>query len=279
MKIGVSAFAWTADFKESHLEILPFLCDQGISALEIPMFDPARLPSAKIRRALKAAGLSCTVCAILPAGVNPISADGATRRKSVAHLIACIQACREMGATLIGGPVYAPIGYLPGRRRNEDDWKCAVDCLSSLTCTLETCEVTLALEPVNRSETFFLNTASDAMSLCETIQHPSVGVTIDTFHANIEEKNTAAAIRSLGKHLKHMHISENDRGLPGSGQLDFPAIIQALRAIGYPGLLMVEGFGYRPEETSAPGFLWADRTVSPEEIARGGASYLRSLLL
>ncbi len=278
MKIGVSAFAWTADFTEAHLALLPWLRDQQVSAIEIPMFDPARLPSRRIRREVEASGLSCTVCAILAAGINPISADRATRRKSVQHLTACIEACREMGATLMGGPVYAPIGYLPGRRRNEDDWNYAVDCLTSLTPTLEACEVTLALEPVNRSETFLLNTASDAKSLCEAIDHPRVGVTIDTFHANIEEKNTAAAIRSLGKHLRHMHVSENDRGLLGSGQVDFPAILSALREIEYQGFLMIEGFGYSPHEMSAPGFLWADRAVSPEQIAGGGADYMRSLL-
>jgi D-psicose/D-tagatose/L-ribulose 3-epimerase len=128
MKIGVSAFAWTAHFTEAHLAILPWLREQQVSAIEIPMFDPARLPSGRIRQAAASTGLECTVCAILPAGINPISVDRATRRKSVEHLTACIEACREMGATLMGGPVYAPIGYLPGRRRTEVDWNYAVDC-------------------------------------------------------------------------------------------------------------------------------------------------------
>lgn len=131
---------------------------------------------------------------------------------------------------------------------------------------------------MNRSETFFLTTAKDARVICEAVNHPRVGVTIDTFHANIEEKNTAQAIRSLGKHLKHLHASENDRGLLGSGQVDFAAVIAALRDIAYDGYLMIEGFGYSVNEPRAPGYLWADLSVSPEDIAFGGARYLRRFL-
>jgi D-psicose/D-tagatose/L-ribulose 3-epimerase len=277
MRIGVSAFAWTADFNESHLEVLPLLREYGLSAFEVPMFDPSRLPAGKIRRAMEANELACTVCAILPAGINPVSADEPTRRKSIQHLTACVEACREMGAQLLGGPIYSPIGYLPGRRRTPDDWNFAIECLTALTPVLDDCEVDLSLEPVNRSETFLINTAQDAFALCEEINHPRIGVTIDTFHANIEEKSTAQAIRSLGKRLKHIHASENDRGLLGSGQVDFPAIVSALREVDYAGYLMIEGFGYSPIEPKAPGFLWADVTVSPENIALGGYRYLRSL--
>ena len=184
-----------------------------------------------------------------------------------------------MGAELLGGPIYAPIGYLPGRRRNHDDWNYAVDCLGALTASLDATGVTLSLEPVNRSETFFITTAREAKAICESIHHPKIGVTIDTFHANIEEKNTAQTIRFLGKHLKHIHASENDRGLLGSGQVDFKAIVSALREVGYDGYLMIEGFGFSSEEVHAPGFLWADVAVSPEDIAFGGARYLRSLLM
>jgi D-psicose/D-tagatose/L-ribulose 3-epimerase len=227
---------------------------------------------------VEANDLACTVCAILPTGINPISPDAVTRRKSKEHLTACIETCAVMGAELMGGPIYAPIGYLPGHRRNHEEWDYALDCLRSLAPALDAHKLSLSLEPVSRSETFFLNNARDARALCEAIGHPRIGVTIDTFHANIEEKNTAQAIRSLGRHLMHIHASENDRGLVGSGQVRFPAIVSALREIGYEGYLTIEGFGYSASEPSAPGFLWADTSVSPEEIAFEGANYLQSLL-
>ena len=278
MKIGVSAFEWTADFNESHFDLLPQLRDHGLSTFEVPMFDPEKLPAAKIRRAMDAAGIACTVCAILPFGINPISPDVEVRKKSNAHLVKCVEVAVELGATLIGGPMYAPIGYLPRRRRNADEWSWAIDSIRSLGPILDANEIDLSIEPVNRCETFFLITAKDAKIFCDAIDHPRIGVTIDTFHANIEEKNVSKAIRSVGKHLKHIHASENDRGLIGSGHIDFAGIIDTLREVEYAGCLMIEGFGYSKKEVSAPGALWADVTVSPEDIAFRGAQYLKSLI-
>jgi D-psicose/D-tagatose/L-ribulose 3-epimerase len=183
-----------------------------------------------------------------------------------------------LGAKLLGGPLYAPIGYLPEHRPTKDEWTWAVEAFQAIGDVLDSCCVTLSIEPVNRSETFFLRTASEARSLCQAIGHPRIGVTMDTFHANIEERNIAGAVRSLGHELKHLHASENDRGLLGNGHIDFRAIIAALREIGYKGYLMIEGFGYSPDEKSGPGALWADIAVSPEKIASRGAQFLNALL-
>jgi len=278
MEIGVSAFAWTADFRESHLDLIPGLRQHGLTAFEIPMFDPTKLPAKKIRRAMVASVIECTVCAILPEGINPISEDAGVRKRSIEHLHTCLDVAAEMGAKLLGGPIYAPIGYLPNHRRTEEEWKWAVDALQSLTPALEATGIELAIEPVNRSETFFLTAARDAAALCEAVDHARIGVTIDTFHSNIEEKNIADTIRLLGRHLKHLHVSENDRGLLGQGHIDFAAIIRALRETSYSGYLVIEGFGYSAIETNSPGFLWADKNVSPEEIAFEGAKYLVSIL-
>jgi D-psicose/D-tagatose/L-ribulose 3-epimerase len=278
MKIGVSAFAWTGTFTEAHLGLLPGLREHGIEAFEIPMFDPALLPAAHIRHAFQANAVECTVCAILPEGINPISPDPSVRRTSAAHLVRCIQTASACGASLIGGPLYAPIGYLPARRRSADEWSWAIEAFQHLGEHLDRYGIDLALEPVNRSETFFLTTAAEAKAFCEAIGHPRIGLTIDTFHANIEEKNTAYAILSTGDRLKHLHLSENDRGLLGSGYVDFHSILQSARAIGYSGYLMIEGFGYSTQEPLAPGALWASLEVSPGDIALNGASFLRSLL-
>lgn len=278
MKIGVSAFAWTTRFGLSHLDIMSKLKEHGIDGFEIPMFDPADLATRDIRRAAEANGLECTVCAILPEDLSPISNDCLIRQKAHEHLIRCIETTREIGARLLGGPLFAPIGFLPGRRRTLDEWNWAVEAFQSLGQAIEKYEVTLSLEPVNRSETFFIRTANEAKALCEAIDHPHIGITIDTFHANIEEKNIVQAMQSLGPHLKHVHASENDRGLLGSGHVDFASIVAKLREIRYKGYLMIEGFGYSRDETNILGALWADPSVTPEDIAFQGASYLRSLM-
>ena len=278
MKIGVSAFAWTTEFRASHLHLLPSIREHGLDGFEVPMFDPANLAVSAIRRACESVDLERTVCAILPTGINPISPDASVRAKSLAHLIQCIETSAELGARLIGGPLYAPIGYLPGRRRTLEEWNWAIECFQKLGEVLDANQITLSIEPVNRSETFFLMTAADAKVFCEAIGHPRIGVTIDTFHANIEEKNIASAMRSLGSCLKHVHISENDRGLLGSGHVDFPAIVNALREGAYDGYLMIEGFGYAPNEAASLGALWGDLKTSPEDIAFLGKSYLQRLL-
>jgi D-psicose/D-tagatose/L-ribulose 3-epimerase len=278
MKLGVSAFAWTAKFERSHLKVLPMVREMGFQGFEVPMFDPDSLAAGEIRRTFEANDLECTVCAILPAGVNPISPDAAIRSKSIAHLKQCVETSAELGAKLLGGPLYAPIGYLPDHRPNEDEWRWAVEAFQAVGDLLDANGMTLSIEPVNRSETFFLRTAKEAARLCESIGHPRVGVTIDTFHANIEEASIPAAVESLGSKLKHVHASENDRSLLGAGHVDFPGVVARLKETGYEGHLMIEGFGYSADEMDAPGTLWADMGVSPEGLALKGIEYLKGLL-
>jgi D-psicose/D-tagatose/L-ribulose 3-epimerase len=123
-----------------------------------------------------------------------------------------------------------------------------------------------------------VRTAREASSLCDAIGHPRFGVTIDTFHANIEERDIPEALNSIRPHLKHIHASENDRGLLGEGHVDFRGIVATLKKIGYDGYLVIEGFGYSPQEQNGPGALWADTSVSPEAIASTGARFLNQIL-
>lgn len=276
MKLGISGFAWTANFEERHLSLLPSIREMGFAGFELPMFDPAALPATAIRRDFEANELECTLCSILPAGINPISPERAVRQRSREHLVRCIETAAEMGAHLLGGPLFAPIGYLPAHRPTEDEWSWAVELFQSVGDLLDANDVSLSIEPVNRSETFFLRTGAEAGKLCTAIANPRIGVTIDTFHATIEEKNLPSAIESLGAQLKHVHLSENDRGLLGSGHVDFPAILRSLQRMEYSGYLMIEGFGYLSSEPSAPGALWADPAVSPDMIAQRGISYLKA---
>ena len=166
MRIGISAFAWTAQFERSHLELLPNIKAMGLSAVEIPMFDPFILPVKSIRDGFDRNGLECTVCAILPKAFNPISPDVKVRRGAIEHLVHCIEAAAKMGAKLLGGPLFAPIGYLPEHRPTQDEWSWAVQTFQSLSDALNANDMILSIEPVNRSETFFLRTAAERRSTC-----------------------------------------------------------------------------------------------------------------
>jgi D-psicose/D-tagatose/L-ribulose 3-epimerase len=242
------------------------------------LFHPGEFAAPEIRRAMDDHGLECLVCSIIPRGLNLISDDATLRRKTVDHLKAAIEKTAEVGARLIDGPLYCPVGYLPGRRRTEDEWRWAIEGYQALTDTLDACNVTMAIEPLNRFETYFLNTAADTTAICEAVGHPRVGVAFDTFHANIEEKSIAEACRKVGRHLKHVQVSENDRGTPGSGHVDWTGLVATLRAMGYDDWLSIESFGPALGEFSSAVCIWRDIEKTPESIAFDGIEFLKRAL-
>jgi len=278
MKLGVNMFIWTAEFTPSQLDRLPRIREQGFDGIEIPLFDPAGFPAAEIRQGLAAQGLECTVCSIIPEGRSLVSEDAGVRKRTRQHLRDTIQAAADVGAQLVDGPLYCPVGYLPGRRRTRDEWLWAVEGYQSVAEALEASGVTLAIEPLNRFETYFLNTAADAAALCDEVGHPRVGVAFDTFHANIEEKSLPDACRLVAGHLKHVQVSENDRGTPGSGHTDWTGVLRALREIGYDRWLTIESFGASLGAFSAAVAIWRDIEPTPDEIAFDGLRFLRGAI-
>jgi D-psicose/D-tagatose/L-ribulose 3-epimerase len=278
MKLGVNTFIWSAEFGRAQLALLPRIKEHGFNGVEIPMFDPAGFPAADIRHALAVNDLECTVCSIIPDGRSLISEDPDVRRRTQQHLRDAIQATADVGAHVIDGPLYSPVGYLSGRRRTPEEWRWAIEGYRSVTSTLDSCDVTLAIEPLNRFETYFLNTAADAAALCDEVGHPRVGVAFDTFHANIEEKGFADACRRIGGHLKHVQISENDRGTPGSGHIDWVSLLRALRDLEYDGWLTIESFGPSLGAFSAAVAIWRDIEPTPYSIAFDGIKFLRRAL-
>jgi D-psicose/D-tagatose/L-ribulose 3-epimerase len=239
------------------------------------MFRPADFALDDIRQGLAENELECTICSVIPQGLSVISDDPSVRQKTRVHLEDCVKATAEVGAKIIAGPLYSPVGHLPGRRRTADEWKWAVECYQSLGSVLARYNVTVAIEPLNRFETYFLNTAADAVALCDQISHPNVGILFDTFHANIEEKNIGQAYRTVARHLKHVHTCENDRGIPGSGHVEWKDVFQALRDIRYDGWLTIESFGFALGELSAAASIWRDIAPTPESIAFEGVKFLK----
>ncbi|HET9319679.1 MAG TPA: sugar phosphate isomerase/epimerase family protein [Bryobacteraceae bacterium] len=275
MKYGVNTFIWTVSFTKENLPLLPEIKRHGFEGIEVSMFRPAEFALDDIKRGMQQNGLECTICSVIPGGLSVISDDAAVRQKTRTHLEDCIKMAAEVGAKIIAGPLYSPVGYLPGRRRTEDEWKRAVECYQSLGPVLARHGVTIAIEPLNRFETYFLNTAADAVALCDQINHPNVGILFDTFHANIEEKNIGQAYRTVGRHLKHVHTCENDRGIPGSGHVEWQEVFQALRDIRYDGWLTIESFGFSLGELSAAASIWRDIAPTPESIAFEGVKFLK----
>ena len=274
LKFGVNTYIWSAEFTRAQLPLLPRIKAGGFDGFEVAIFRPVDFAAAEIRRGAEANGLEVTACSIFLDGASLVGAEPEARRKARVHLDAAIKSAAEAGVRLLAGPLYSPVGYLPGRRRTNDEWKWAIEGYQGAIAALEAHDVTLAIEPLNRFETYFLNTAADAKALCDAVNHPRVGILFDTFHANIEEKDVAAGYRTVGRHLKHVHTCENDRGTPGSGHVDWPGVFSALRDLHYDGWVTIESFGFALGDLSAAAAIWRDIEPDPESIAFDGVKFL-----
>jgi D-psicose/D-tagatose/L-ribulose 3-epimerase len=275
MKFGVNTFIWSGTFDSSNFGLLPTIKEAGFDGVEIPLLRPKELQAASIRKAVEANGLETNCCTALVDGHSLISDSPDIRRRTQQHLKDVAKVAAEAGAKIVCGPLYSPVGYLPGRRRTSDEWKWAVEGFQAVGETLATNQVTFAIEPLNRFETYFLNTAADAAQLAKEIGHPNIGILFDTFHANIEEKNIAAGYTTVGPYLKHVHTCENDRGIPGSGHVEWKEVFQALRSLNYDGWLTIESFGFAIGDLSAAASIWRDIERTPESIAFDGVRFLK----
>lgn len=281
MKVGMDVLLWTAAATEEHLPLLESLKDWGYDGVEFPMFAPDCSPWATLAATLDGLGLGRTAVTVMPETGNPIAEDAKVRQAGLAHLKACLEACALLGAETLVGPMYSPCGRLVGRGPTEQEWARAVEVLRAAAEYADRVGVNLAVEPLNRFETYFLNCAEQAVRLIDAVGHPRLGMLYDTFHANIEQKDPVGAVRVAGSRINHVHISENDRSTPGEGHVPWPETFAALREIGYDGWLTVEAFGRALPEVAAATSIWRDMlpscgaTPSEEALARKTAAFIR----
>lgn len=275
MKFGVNTFLWSAAFTAEHFPKLKTIREYGFDGVEVSLFKPEEFPANEIRRAAEENGLECTVCSVLLPGFSLISPDEDVRRTTIRHMSACIEKTAEAGAKIIAGPLYHPVGAFSGLRRTDAEWANAVRGYRELAPALERNQVQLCIEPLNRFETYFLNTTADGVRLCDEVNHPNVGILWDTFHSNIEEKDLHDSLVSAKRYVKHIHTCENDRGTPGTGHVDWQGVFRAIDEIGYDGWLTIESFGFSLGELSAAAAIWRDLAPTSDEIASDGVRFLK----
>lgn len=271
MKLGVNTLIWTAHFDAEHIALFPEIKKHGLDGVEVARFNFDGLPSKEIRAAADSEGLELVFCS---AFTGDISLAGDQPGKAKDFLKRACDAASSIGAGTLVGPFCSPVGYLPGRRRTTAEWSQVVEGLREVAAHFEAAGVRMAVEPLNRFETYFLNTAEDALRLVEQVASPNIGILFDSFHANIEEKSIGPAAASLGAHLFHVHTCENDRGAPGSGHVDWVGLFDGLKQAGYDGWCVIESFGFNIKEISAAARIWRDLGASPADIAWEGASFL-----
>src|SRR4051794_35150151 len=145
MKFGVNTFLWTDHFGRGQIPLLSKIEDAGFDGLEIPLFGPKDYQDAEVKQALLKSPLERTLCSVIPNDLSLIGEDAAIRRRTRDHLKACVEAGAEIGAKLIAGPLYSPVGFLPGRRRTEHEWKRAVESFQELGPSLDKHDITVAI--------------------------------------------------------------------------------------------------------------------------------------
>ncbi len=280
MKLGVNLMLWTGSFNSrTDLKLIDKVARMGFDGVELPIFNPKTVGVKRTARALADNGLGCTVCTVLAPEQSLVDSSAKVRQAGVDHLAGVLEMGAELGADGVAGPEYAPVGHLVGRGRTQQEWKRCVTSLRKVARTAEATGVMLGIEPINRFETYFLNLTADAAALCKQVGSSRVKVLYDTFHANIEERDPVAALRKLGRRLGHMHTCENDRGIPGTGHVDWDGTFRALKGIKYNGWLTIESFVPAIKELAAAAAIWRPLAKDGDELARKGLAFLKKKLM
>jgi D-psicose/D-tagatose/L-ribulose 3-epimerase len=276
-KYGVNLMVWTTTVHHEHRKLLASIREWGFEGVELFLSpeEPADIPF--LRQELTQLNLERTTCVVLPRDAHLPSPNVETRRRGVAFLNRCAERTAELEAHLMCGPLHSGLGVMTGQRRTEDEWNRSVESLQKVARRARELGVTLCVEPLNRFETYFLNTQADAARFIDEIGEPNVRVHYDTFHANIEEKDPVKALKALGTRAGHVHISESDRGTPGTGHVDWRGTLLALREIAYSGWLTIESFAQPEPQLASAACIWRDMAPSGESLARGGLAFMKDL--
>lgn len=275
MKVGMNLLLWTAFVTEEHFPILEKIKKTGYDGVEIPLFDGDAEHYKKIKKELDNLGLGCTTVTVVNAETNPISPDASIRKAGLERIKWALDMTSVMGGDLLAGPYHSALGVFSGQPPTADERKRAVEVLTQAADHAQKVKVKIAIEYLNRFECYFLTNAMDAKNLVREINHPYFGTMYDTFHANIEEKNISQAIASMEDTYVHVHISENDRGTPGSGHVHWDETFKALRKAKYDGWLTIEAFGRALPDLAAATKIWRDMFPSPEDVYGNGFKFIK----
>jgi D-psicose/D-tagatose/L-ribulose 3-epimerase len=275
MKIGMNLLLWTGHVTEEHFPIMRQIKDAGFDGVEIPIFGGDAAHYKKLRKELDNLGLACTTVTVVGPDANPISPDANVRKAAVERLKEVIDHNAILGSTRMVGPFHSPLAVFSGVPPTDDEKKRGADVLRQAAEHAQENTLTLCIEYLNRFECYFLTTAADAKKLVAAVNHPSFRTMYDSFHAHIEEKDQAATIRTLADVMQHVHISENDRGTPGTGQVYWDKVFSTLRQVKYDGWLVIEAFGRALPDLAAATRVWRDLFPSAEEVFTHGIRFIK----
>jgi D-psicose/D-tagatose/L-ribulose 3-epimerase len=235
---------------------------------------------AAVRSAAEAEGVTVSVCGAFGPDRDVSHEDTAMRQAGIDYLRTCIDLAVATGSPHVVGPMYSATGkarLLPADER-EQQRRWAAESLRIAADYAGERGILLGMEPLNRFETDLVNTTEQGLDLCDRIDMDNVGLLLDTFHMNIEEKDVGAAIRAAGERIVLFHACENDRGAPGSGHVDWAVVADALAATGYDGDVVIESFTPEIQEIARAVSTWRPVAESGDALAGDGLRFLRERL-
>jgi D-psicose/D-tagatose/L-ribulose 3-epimerase len=277
LRYAAHAYAWTTSWSNETLHLIDHTRDLGFDLIEIPLMEIEKIDTGRIRERLEAAGLG--VCTSTACGETQDITDEKeeVRRNGVEYLKQCVQATTAVGGTTFSGVIYSAIGARIDGMPDERFWERSARGLKEVARFARDHGITIGIEPVNRYETFLVNTADQALQLLERIDEPNVGLHLDAYHMNIEEDDFYLPTRKAAPHLCHFHLSESHRGIPGQGTVDWESIYRALGETGYNGVVGLESFIEVSKAMQAATCIWRKLAPSSDELLREGLKYLKGL--
>lgn len=278
LKIGVNTFLLTSPFTNEQTAIFQQFKTWGCDAVEIALEDTTHIDAHVIKHKLGEYGLTCSsICAAMGPG-RDLRGTPDEQQAAVDYITQTMELMAEIDCPVMVGPLYSTVGRAEQIAGDEyrRQWDLVVAHLRQLAIRADSLGVKLAIEPLNRYETDFINTSGQAVALVDEIDHPAIGILLDTYHMNIEEKDPAAAIRKANHRLLHVHACGCDRGAPGNDHIDWNAIRDALSEVNYRGSLVIESFTPAVKVVAKAASIWRDFEPSRDDIAVKGIAFLRN---
>ncbi|HZI31241.1 MAG TPA: sugar phosphate isomerase/epimerase family protein [Candidatus Binatia bacterium] len=281
MRFSINTVLFVFPFTNQGTRLFQKFGKWGFEAVELLIEDPRHIDPVFVRRKLDGQGLACGSVA---AGLGPdrdLRGSLASQRRGVKFLCALLDLMGPLDSRALVGPVYSYAGRAgaatPVERRRQ--WRTVVKNLKTVAAYAEARGKIVCVEPLNRFETDFLNTAEQGLQLIRDVNSPALKLHLDTFHANIEEKHLDRAILQAGRHLGHLHVCGADRGTPGNDHIDWPAMAAALKKIDYQGDVVVESVTLDVPRIARNAAIWRRMELTRDEIARDGLKFLRKTFL
>jgi D-psicose/D-tagatose/L-ribulose 3-epimerase len=279
MRIGASTFIWVSPFSNRTVDLIDRVKAFGFDLIEICVEDPETIDVTTIGARAKSAGLGVTICGVFGPERDLSADDQAARTAGLAYLRRCVDFAAALGSPFVSGPMYSAVGKTrllePQERRRQRHL--AVTNLREAAKYAADLGVKLAVEPLNRFETDLVNTVDQGLELVQEVGAENVGLLLDTFHMNIEEKDIPAAILRAAGQIVEIHACANDRGTPGEDHLPWLKIAAALAQAGYAGPLVIEAFTPEIREIAKAVSIWRPLAASQDDLARDGLAHLRKV--